>query len=163
LKSSLELIRRTKNENDIVVVSIHAGAEGTKAKVLPPGEEFDFGERRGNINLFAKKAIEAGADIVFGHGPHVLRKIEVYKKKIIAYSLGNFATTPGFNLMDEQKYGLILLAKINFGGDLVEAQIVPTVQNLKAKCVELDSSHFAIRSIQKLSQKKLVGHDGKIL
>ena len=83
LKSSLELIRKTKNENDIVVVSIHAGAEGAKAKVLPLGEEFDFGERRGNINLFAKQAVEAGADIVFGHGPHVLRKIEVYKKKII--------------------------------------------------------------------------------
>lgn len=161
-KSSFELIRLSKNKNDIVIVSIHAGAEGAKAKVLPPNEEFDFGERRGNINLFAKKAIEAGADIVFGHGPHVLRKIEIYKKKIIAYSLGNFATTPGFNLMDEQKYGLILLVKINYGGNLVEAQIIPTVQNLKTKFVELDSSQFAIQSIRKLSQKKLVGHDGKI-
>jgi poly-gamma-glutamate capsule biosynthesis protein CapA/YwtB (metallophosphatase superfamily) len=74
----------------IVVVFIHAGAEGARATHTPHGTEHAFGENRGASRRFAHAAIGAGADAVLGSGPHVLRGMECYKKRVIAYSLGNF-------------------------------------------------------------------------
>jgi hypothetical protein len=74
----------------IVVVFIHAGAEGKRATHTPHGTEHAFGENRGASRRFAHAAIGAGADAVLGSGPHVLRGMECYKKRLIAYSLGNF-------------------------------------------------------------------------
>jgi hypothetical protein len=74
----------------IVVVFIHAGAEGRRATHTPHGTEHAFGENRGASRRFAHAAIGAGADAVLGSGPHVLRGMECYKKRLIAYSLGNF-------------------------------------------------------------------------
>jgi hypothetical protein len=56
-----------------------------------------YGEDRGDVYEFAHSLIDAGADIIFGHGPHVTRAVEVYKK-FIAYSLGNFCTYGGINV-----------------------------------------------------------------
>ncbi len=74
----------------IVVVFIHAGAEGSGALHVPHGTEHAFGENRGETRRFAHEAITAGADAVLGSGPHVLRGIECYRRRVIAYSLGNF-------------------------------------------------------------------------
>lgn len=75
---------------DIVVVFIHAGAEGAGETHTPHGTEHAFGENRGSARRFAHAAVRAGADAVLGSGPHVLRGIECYRKRAIAYSLGNF-------------------------------------------------------------------------
>ena len=84
------LIRRARRRAPIVVAIIHAGAEGAGATHTPYGSEFFAGEDRGNPRAFAHAAIAAGAAVVLGSGPHVVRGIERYRGRPIAYSLGNF-------------------------------------------------------------------------
>jgi hypothetical protein len=84
------LVRRAKRNAELVVVFIHAGAEGADKIHTPFGTEHAFGENRGNARRFAHAAIDAGASIVLGSGPHVIRGIERYRNRMIAYSLGNF-------------------------------------------------------------------------
>ncbi|MEA2422750.1 MAG: hypothetical protein QOF55_1849, partial [Thermoleophilaceae bacterium] len=84
------LIRVAARRARIVVVFIHAGAEGSGALHVPHGTEHAFGENRGETRRFAHEAITAGADAVLGSGPHVLRGMECYRHRVIAYSLGNF-------------------------------------------------------------------------
>lgn len=85
-----EQIQKLKETNDIVVVIFHGGAEGSTRTAVTGETEYMGTENRGNVQLVAHAAIDAGADLVLGSGPHVLRKIEQYKGKTIAYSLGNF-------------------------------------------------------------------------
>jgi poly-gamma-glutamate capsule biosynthesis protein CapA/YwtB (metallophosphatase superfamily) len=84
------LVRRARRSAAIVVVIIHAGAEGADQLHTPSGTQFYLGENRGNARAFAHAVINAGASIVFGSGPHVIRGIERYRGHLIAYSLGNF-------------------------------------------------------------------------
>lgn len=72
-------IKDTKMRSDISIVSIHAHEQGEKME-----DPADF------IKSFAYKAIDNGANIVVGHGPHYLKGIEIYKGCPIFYSLGNF-------------------------------------------------------------------------
>ena len=83
-------VTELKSRNDIVVVLFHGGAEGIDKTEVTGTEEFQGDEDRGNVELLAHTAIDTGADLVLGSGPHVLRKIEQYKNGLIAYSLGNF-------------------------------------------------------------------------
>jgi poly-gamma-glutamate capsule biosynthesis protein CapA/YwtB (metallophosphatase superfamily) len=92
------LIRRADAAADIVVVAIHAGAEGTAALHLTGATETYVGEDRGDPEAFARMAVRAGADLVLGSGPHVLRGMELYRGRLIAYSLGNFAGYHNFSL-----------------------------------------------------------------
>lgn len=75
---------------DIVIFSYHGGAEGAEHRHVTGTTEIAWGEKRGNVKALAHAAIDAGADLVLGHGPHVLRAMEVYQGRMIAYSLGNF-------------------------------------------------------------------------
>ena len=77
-------------EADVVILSFHGGAEGGGARHVPGKVEVAWGEKRGDVRALARAAVDAGADLVLGHGPHVLRAMEVYKGRLIAYSLGNF-------------------------------------------------------------------------
>ena len=90
LESARLLIEEADEQAEIVVVTIHAGAEGSDACHVTGGEEIYLGEDRGNPEEFAHLAVDAGADLVLGSGPHVLRGIELYKHRLLAYSLGNF-------------------------------------------------------------------------
>ena len=90
-------------------------------------KEMFAGENRGNVREFGPLAAEAGADLVIGHGPHVLRAIEVYRKKLIAYSLGNFLTYGMFNLKGPNGTGAILQWRIDSEtGDFLSGRTVPT-------------------------------------
>ena len=91
-----KLVARAKKAAPIVVVLFHGGAEGSDRTHVPTGSEFAFGENRGDLRRFARAAIDAGADVVLGSGPHVIRGMEVYRKRLIAYSLGNFAGVGNF-------------------------------------------------------------------
>jgi hypothetical protein len=84
------LVRRARRRAALVVVIIHAGAEGMGALHTPRGSEFFLGENRGNPRAFAHAMIDAGASLVVGSGPHVIRGVERYRGRMIAYSLGNF-------------------------------------------------------------------------
>jgi poly-gamma-glutamate capsule biosynthesis protein CapA/YwtB (metallophosphatase superfamily) len=90
IPTAQELVRRARTRASLVVVIIHAGAEGVGALHTPYGTEYFVGENRGNPRAFAHAMIDAGAAIVFGSGPHVVRGLERYRGRLIASSVGNF-------------------------------------------------------------------------
>ena len=98
LDAALRVVRSLADEHDVVLVSFHGGAEGAQYTSLPKEPETFHGENRGDVYAFAHAAVDAGADVVIGHGPHVPRAVEVYEDRFIAYSLGNFWTYGRFNL-----------------------------------------------------------------
>jgi hypothetical protein len=88
--------------------------------------EVAWGEQRGDVKALARAAVDAGADLVIGHGPHVLRAVEVYKGRLVAYSLGNFMGYAQFGT--EGGFGghtVILDATLAANGALVEARLHP--------------------------------------
>lgn len=89
LADAQALVRRADAWADVVVVTMHAGAEGAAHAHVRPGTERFLGENRGNAVAFAHAVVRAGADLVVGSGPHVLRGLEWYRGRLIAYSLGN--------------------------------------------------------------------------
>ena len=126
IPAAAEIVGRLKRENSLVIVSFHGGAEGKDALRIPGGDEIFAGENRGNIVRFARAVIDAGADLVLGHGPHVPRAMESYKGKLIAYSLGNFLTYGRFNIQGASGTSLVLKVAIDLEtGDFVEGTIVP--------------------------------------
>ncbi len=80
-----------KNPGEFVIVSAHMGGESPQASWIPGTMEYFGNERRGDVIAFSHRCIDAGADLVLGHSPHVPRGLELYKGKLIVYSLGNFA------------------------------------------------------------------------
>ncbi len=96
LGTAKALIQKAARRAALVVVYMHAGAEGTGAQHVTGHEEHYLGEDRGNAQRFAHLAIRAGADLVIASGPHVLRGMEFYRRHLIAYSLGNFANFHNF-------------------------------------------------------------------
>lgn len=128
LETAEELVSRVKKEHDIVLVSVHGGAEGLAAMHMPDSIEFYLGENRGHIVQFSHRMIDAGADLIIGHGPHVARAMEIYQGKLIAYSLANFATYGRFNLQEERRFGAILEVVLTEQGELRSAKIISTEQ-----------------------------------
>jgi hypothetical protein len=111
-----ELVRRAADQADVVVVLIHAGAEGADQIHTPQGGEFAYGENRGDSRAFAHAVVDAGADLVLGSGPHVIRGIERYHQRLIAYSLGNFAGWDNFGLSGNLGLSGLLTVKIDADG-----------------------------------------------
>ena len=113
--------------HDLVVVSFHGGAEGSTADRVPRDTEIAYGENRGDVFAFGRGVVDAGADLVFGHGPHVLRGMEVYRGRLIAYSLGNFSAWHGFNLTGPLGISVVLEASIAINGVLIDARLRPVM------------------------------------
>jgi hypothetical protein len=122
LDESLQAIRALKAESDLVIVGFHGGAEGATHQHVLEGDETFLGEDRGDLRRFTHAAIDAGADLVLGSGPHVVRAMEIYKGKLIAYSLGNFATYGPFNLSAENGLTLVLEAHLATDGTFLRGQ-----------------------------------------
>jgi poly-gamma-glutamate capsule biosynthesis protein CapA/YwtB (metallophosphatase superfamily) len=122
-------IAQLKKQADIVVVTVHAGAEGLQATRVTRAFEEYLNTPRGNIYEFAHLAVDAGADLVVGHGPHVLRGMEIYKGRLIAYSLGNFATYGRFNLRDINGLAGILKVELSEQGQFLSGQWLGTKQD----------------------------------
>ncbi|MEH1099238.1 CapA family protein [Micromonospora sp. CPCC 205561] len=91
IAAAKKVITKAAGMADVVVVQVHMGGEGAEKTRVRPGTEMFLGENRGDPVRFSKAMIDAGADLIVGHGPHVLRGMEFYKGRLIAYSLGNFA------------------------------------------------------------------------
>jgi len=123
-----EILHELRDSCDILVVSFHGGAEGKDKTHLPQGTEIFLGEDRGNLRSFAHMCIDEGADIVFGHGPHVCRAMEVYKGHLVAYSLGNFCTPAGISVSGISGYSPVLVARINRKGQLIDGRIHSFIQ-----------------------------------
>lgn len=150
LATARSLVSQAAKNADIVVVSFHGGAEGTDAQRVPQMTELYAGEKRGNLPLFARTVIDAGADLVLGHGPHVLRGMEIYKDRLIAYSLGNFATYGWFRLEAETALTVILETKLGPDGKFLGGKLHSGKQEGRGEPV-LDPSGAAIRKIKTLS------------
>ncbi len=154
------MVRTARAHASLVVVIIHAGAEGVGALHVPYGEEYYLGEDRGNARAFAHAVIDAGASIVLGSGPHVIRGVERYRGHLIAYSLGNFVgyhTLAGGGLLSDSA---ILQVTLGSGGrvyaarwislQLVDGLPYPDPTNASARLVatlsrqDFSADHFQI-------------------
>ncbi len=118
-------VREADRHHDLVLVSFHGGAEGSGATRVPRAVEHAFGENRGDVYAFAHAMVDAGADLVLGHGPHVLRGMEVYRGRMIAYSLGNFSAWHGFNLRGPLGLSAVLTVTLSPNGVVTQATIHP--------------------------------------
>jgi len=128
LDDALQAIRQARSEADLVIVSFHGGAEGATHQHVLAGDEKFLGEDRGDLRRFTHAAVDAGAQLVIGSGPHVVRGMEIYQGKLIAYSLGNFATYGPFNLSGENGISLILEAHLAPDGSFLRGQVYPVRQ-----------------------------------
>jgi hypothetical protein len=138
--------------HDIVIISFHGGAEGRDVMQLPFAEEEYFGEPRGDVVRFARMMVDAGADLVLGHGPHVVRAMELYKDRLIAYSLGNFATYYGISVEGDKGVAPILVCALDGDGRFVQGQIHSTVQ-IRPGGPAIDAEKRALLLLQTLSNE----------
>ena len=169
IQSASAIIRKQVASGDLVLISFHGGAEGKDALHLTGGMELFAGEKRSDVEKFAHAAVDAGASAVFGHGPHVPRAIEIYRDKLIAYSLGNFLTYGMFNLKGTSGIGYALRADLDLeSGRFLSGRIVAT--ELKRRGIpEPDPEGRSITLIRQLTRDDLksrgavIRGDGTIL
>ncbi|MBC1239829.1 CapA family protein [Nostoc sp. 2RC] len=161
LVAAEKLVAQAKKNANIVIVSMHAGAEGTEALHVKNQTEFFYGENRGNSINFARKMIDAGADLVLGHGPHVPRAMEIYKNKIIAYSLGNFLGYRTLSTNAQAGDSLILEVKLNSSGNLVSSKIIP-IRMDKQGIPQVDRHFRTLKLMRYLNNKAFPKNPVKI-
>lgn len=149
---AVEIIQHLDSISDIVIVSFHGGAEGSKYQNVTRETETFYGENRGNVYEFSHTLVEAGADVIFGHGPHVTRAVEVYKDRFIAYSLGNFCTYARFNLRGDNGLAPIIKVLTNAKGEFIQAEVTPTIQYSPGG-PRLDPQKRVIKKLQELTTK----------
>lgn len=151
LKTAKSLVNRARKKAKIVVVSFHAGAEGTGALRVKNEQEAFYGENRGNLMIFSRTMIDSGADLVLGHSPHVPRAIELYHGKLIAYSLGNFLGYRSLSSWGELGQSLILEVKLNPEGDFLSGRIIPVILD-KRGIPYIDKQARSVQLIRNLTQ-----------
>lgn len=144
-------VARAADRFPLVIVTMHMGAEGRDAQRTPNREETFLGENRGNSVAFARTAIAAGASLVVGHGPHVLRAMEWAGESLIIYSLGNLVTYGPFNLGEPLNRGAIACASLSIDGGLLDAELLPTEQAPPGH-VSPDSTRRGISLVDSLSR-----------
>lgn len=153
IDGAVDLVRRAVRKADIVVVTMHAGAEGKKHQHVRPGPETYLGEPRGNVVAFSKAVVRAGADLVVGHGPHVLRGIEWYRGRVIAYSLGNFiGNGRNLNVSGVSGVSAVLRATLKRDGSWVGGKLVP-LRLTAGGLPRVDPRKTALAALRKLSRQ----------
>jgi poly-gamma-glutamate capsule biosynthesis protein CapA/YwtB (metallophosphatase superfamily) len=144
------LVREAAARADVVLVTIHAGAEGSDFQHTRPGVETFLGENRGDAIAFSHAMIDAGADIVVGAGPHVLRGMEWYGDRLIAYSLGNFMGYRSLSNEGPKGVGAILTVDLAADGSWLAGELIPT-RMVDPGLPELDPEQQAIEQVSRLS------------
>lgn len=168
LDAARALVDEANRNANIVVISVHAGAEGTDAVHTRNETEFFFGENRGNLVEFSRAMIDQGADLILGHGPHVPRALELYKSRLIAYSLGNFMGYRTLSTEGILSYSLILQVQLDAQGGFVDGKIIPV--RLDAQGVPyIDDSFQSVGLIRNLIESDfpvtplLINNDGQVV
>ena len=146
ITSAKALVEKTKKECDFLVVSFHGGAEGGNMFRVPKETEIFYGENRGDVYKFARAVSDAGADLIIGHGPHVLRAMEIYNNSFIAYSLGNFVGYKQFSLAGNNGISAILQITLNNNLKINSAKVIP-IKLIKVGIPSVDSSNEAINKL----------------
>ena len=153
---------------DIVVVCFHGGGEGKGFSHLPYGKEVFLNEDRGSLREFAHFCIDNGADVVYGHGPHVVRCIELYNNRFIAYSLGNFCTPYGISLAGISGFAPVIEAKVKRDGSFVSGKIHSFIQK-RGLGPRRDSTNSVVNQIILLTRSDIpngklsINSDGEIV
>lgn len=145
------LIKSVRKDCDFVVVSFHGGGEGVNFQHVPHKKEITSKDR-GDVEKFAHAAVDAGADVVYGHSPHVVRAAELYKDKIIFYSLGNFCTPYRFNVSGVNGLAPLAEVKLNPDGTFAEGQIHSFIQQ-SGTGPRKDSSNRAALKMKELTKQ----------
>jgi poly-gamma-glutamate capsule biosynthesis protein CapA/YwtB (metallophosphatase superfamily) len=167
LQGAVDIVKELADSVDVLIVSFHGGAEGAQFQNVPRTIEMFYGENRGDVYKFSHMLIDAGADIVFGHGPHVTRAVEVYNNRFIAYSLGNFCTYRGISVNGVNGLSPIIKVFTDRSGKFLKAKITPTYQTY-ATGVKIDPEKQVIKKIIELTKKDFpdspthIGEDGII-
>jgi poly-gamma-glutamate capsule biosynthesis protein CapA/YwtB (metallophosphatase superfamily) len=153
IPAARQLVRRAAARADLVVAVLHAGAEGADHQHVPHGTEYYLGENRGNERLLAHALVTAGADLVVASGPHVLRGLQLFRHRLIAYSLGNFATAGGA-LDTEGVLGesAILLVTLRADGRIAAGKLLP-VQMVDGEPRLVHGSSDVIPRVNSLSRE----------
>jgi len=144
------IVKKLADTCDIVIVAFHGGAEGADFQHVPKYEEIFYGENRGDVHAFAHRMIDAGADVIFGSGPHVTRAIEVYKERFIAYSLGNFCTYGRFNIQGPGGIAPLIKVEVDSTGRFISGRIIPVFQS-RPEGVRIDPEKRVISKIRDLT------------
>jgi len=151
-----ELVKKAGKKADLVVVIMHLGAEGGDKQHVKPGTERAFNENRGDPIAFSHAAIDAGADLVVGSGPHVLRGMQWYKGRLIAYSLANFTGYGTLGCGGILSNSGILRVTLGEKGDFVDGNLTPVL--LKSPCTPtFDSTGQSITMMNSLSKADFKG------
>ena len=167
LAHAQDIVRKLAARNDIVIVSFHGGGEGEGASKLPFAHEIYQREDRGDVVEFAHTVIDAGADLVLGHGPHVLRAMELYRDRLIAYSLGNFATYYGISVNGIRGTAAVVVVRLADDGRFLDARIESTVQ-IRPAGPQPDPERRAVTQIRDLTNEAFpegrleIADDGKV-
>ena len=155
IPAAVDLVKRARATADVVVVTMHAGGEGTDQMHTPVGPEVAFGEARGDTRAFAHAVIDAGAHIVFGSGPHVIRGVERWKNGLIVYSTGNFTGYNALPTTGDLAFSALTRVEITQSGRLRDGEWIPlrlvapgqptvdaTPANSAARAAELSNADF---------------------
>ena len=134
-----------------LVVTMHVGAEGLPAQRTRDSTERYANGDRGNAVAFARAAVESGADLVVGHGPHLLRAAEWQGRVPVFYSLGNLVTYGPFSNKPPIDRGAIACAVLDRKGRVRSATLRPTVQRWPGR-VARDRSRRAFVLVDSLSR-----------
>lgn len=144
------VVKQMRDSADIVILSFHGGAEGTAHTHVPGKLEYYVGEKRGDVKAVAHAAIDAGADVVFGHGPHVVRAAELYKEHIIFYSLGNFCTPYRMGARGLSAQAPVAVVEVDMNGIFKGGKIHSFIQQ-PGKGPLKDATNGAAKQIRTLS------------
>jgi hypothetical protein len=152
VEGAADLVRKADRKADVVVVTMHAGAEGADHRRVRPGPETFLGEPRGNVVAFSRAVVRAGADLVVGHGPHVLRGVEWYRGRVIAYSLGNFLGNGGtLNVSGVSGISAVLSVSLRRDGSWESGKLVP-IRLTAGGLPRVDPQESALTALRKLSR-----------
>jgi poly-gamma-glutamate capsule biosynthesis protein CapA/YwtB (metallophosphatase superfamily) len=151
-EKALEEIEELSKKYDLLILSIHGGKEGGTALETKNKSEYFLDEPRGNLIQFAYEAVERGADLILGHGPHVPRAMEIYQDRLIAYSLGNFCTYEGMSLGKEKGYAPLFWVELGKNGEFIRGKIYSFIQ-VPPGGPKMDEQERAYTLIKKLSQE----------
>jgi hypothetical protein len=167
IPGAADLVKRAKQQADVVIVQAHAGAEGADKTHVRPGTEYFLGEDRGDPIAFGHAVVNAGADLVIMHGPHVMRGMEFYKGHLIAYSLGNFAGYHALSTGGVLGISGVLRVTLDASGHFVAGKLVAT-QMVSPGVPRMDPNHRAWSQVRSLSRSDFpstgvqIGTDGTI-
>jgi poly-gamma-glutamate capsule biosynthesis protein CapA/YwtB (metallophosphatase superfamily) len=151
LDTARTVVAKAATMADLVVVQVHMGGEGDDKSHVKPGTEMFLGENRGDPMKFARTVIDAGADLLIGHGPHILRGMEFYKGRLIAYSLGNFAGGGSLQGTGRLGWGGVLHVTLNPDGTFVTGQFRSTIFASSPGLPSADSQQRGLGLVKQLS------------